>query len=112
MSSMVGHVPKRPLRPLIVVMEQHPTLPVVAVSGIDNTVKLFAPLNQKPSPSFSRLHLQDRIVHANMDRTIERPTSAFGNASLLEFLASRGIRARFLGGEEEGEEGQQECTTQ
>jgi hypothetical protein len=95
-------------------MEQHPTLPVVAVSGIDNTVKLFAPLNKPPSPSFSRLHLQDQILHANMDRSFHQPPSAFGNASLIEFLASRGIQARFIGAAADGddEEGQQECTTQ
>lgn len=50
---------------LISVMEQHPTLPLVAVSGIDSTVKvsrshcaflmqIFAPTSDPPRPSFVR----------------------------------------------------------
>ena len=95
------------------VMEQHPTLPVIAVSGIDNTVKIFSPLSKPPNPSFSRLHLRDEIIEANMDRSTYAPSSAFGSASLLDFLASRGISARFMnGGAEEDEDGQPKCATQ
>jgi hypothetical protein len=92
-------------------MEQHPTLPIVAVSGIDNTVKIFAPLSKPPPNSFSRLHLQDSIIKANTDRTRFQPSSTFGSASILEFLASRGIQARFAGGDED-EDGEPQCATQ
>jgi WD and tetratricopeptide repeat-containing protein 1 len=94
-------------------MEQHPTLPVVAVSGIDNTIKMFSPMTKPPTPSFSRLHLRDEIIEANMDRSNYTPSSAFGTASLLDFLAARGISARFMnGGAEEDENGQPQCATQ
>jgi hypothetical protein len=88
-------------------MEQHPTLPLVAVSGIDNTVKLFAPLSGKPNPSFSRLHLRDSIIKANTDRRLHSPSTAFGNLDLLEFLASRGLQARMGDGDPDPQ-----CATQ
>lgn len=63
-------------------IEQHPTLPLVATSGIDNTVKLFAP--DRPDHAYakvirddgevteewktaSRLRDMERIVAANAD---------------------------------------------
>ncbi|CAD6574820.1 MAG: hypothetical protein TREMPRED_001230 [Tremellales sp. Tagirdzhanova-0007] len=75
------------------VMEQHPTLPLVAVSGIDNTVKMFAPVRQRPEPSFARLHLQDSIISANTRRPRYHSQDRFGNSALLGFLASRGLVA-------------------
>ncbi|PFH52759.1 hypothetical protein AMATHDRAFT_1806 [Amanita thiersii Skay4041] len=48
---------------IVNVIEGHPYLPLLAVSGIDTTVKLFAPAN---SPSlFSRTSNADRIVARN-----------------------------------------------
>lgn len=49
-------------------IEQHPTLPLVAVSGIDSTVKMFAPPT-KPVVihSFSRTHLKDTIIQDHHD---------------------------------------------
>ncbi|PPQ98558.1 hypothetical protein CVT24_004049 [Panaeolus cyanescens] len=47
------------------VVEEHPYLPLLAVSGIDNTVKLFAPnLSDKPS-TFSRIANAEEIVSTN-----------------------------------------------
>ncbi|TFK89831.1 WD40 repeat-like protein [Polyporus arcularius HHB13444] len=47
------------------VIEGHPYLPLVAVSGIDHTVKLFAPT---PGPSrFSRLDKADAIMNRNAE---------------------------------------------
>jgi len=112
-------------------MEQHPTLPLVAVSGIDDTVKvshvlseisirydltcdqLFAPTAQRPDPSYSRLHLRDTIINANTQRPRYR-SSAFGRGSLLQFLASRGLVARVEGAEGEDDESEalQQCATQ
>ncbi|KAL7418329.1 hypothetical protein Q5752_006787 [Cryptotrichosporon argae] len=48
------------------VMEQHPTLPIVATSGIDNSIKIFAPTSQRPTPSFARTHLADTILQRNL----------------------------------------------
>ncbi|KAJ7180123.1 WD40 repeat-like protein [Mycena crocata] len=45
------------------VIEQHPHLPLIAVSGIDTTVKLFAPVSG--SSSFSRMDSAERIIAAN-----------------------------------------------
>lgn len=98
------------------VMEQHPTLPLVTVSGIDKTVKLFSPLAKRPDPSFARTHLRDSIIKANTERADFEPASSFGRVSVLNFLASRGIRARFGGGgndsDDDEDDRQPECTTQ
>ncbi|KAI0650815.1 WD40 repeat-like protein [Trametes meyenii] len=52
------------------VIEGHPYLPLVAVSGIDTTVKLFAP---RPSPSrFSRLDKADAIIDRNAEASAAR----------------------------------------
>nr|XP_019044312.1 hypothetical protein I302_07596 [Kwoniella bestiolae CBS 10118]OCF23242.1 hypothetical protein I302_07596 [Kwoniella bestiolae CBS 10118] len=76
------------------VMEQHPTLPLVAVSGIDNTVKMFAPTHQPITPSFSRMHLAQNIIERNTRLPRFLPGGSFERATLLQFLASRGIRVR------------------
>ncbi|KAK6909578.1 hypothetical protein I203_103599 [Kwoniella mangroviensis CBS 8507] len=76
------------------VMEQHPTLPLVAVSGIDNTVKMFAPTHKPISPSFSRMHLTQNIIERNTRLPRFLPGGSFERATLLQFLASRGIRVR------------------
>ncbi|KAJ6515857.1 WD40 repeat-like protein [Mycena sanguinolenta] len=48
------------------VIEGHPNLPLFAGSGIDTTVKLFAPISG-PS-AFSRMHQAERIIAANATR--------------------------------------------
>jgi len=75
---------------------------------------MFAPVSQRPDPSFSRLHLRDTIIKANTQRPRYRSGSVLGRASLLDFLASRGIVARVEGGEGEPNEQEvlQECTQQ
>ncbi|KAF4601999.1 hypothetical protein EYR40_005200 [Pleurotus pulmonarius] len=45
------------------VIEGHPFLPLIAVSGIDSTVKLFAPVNG--SSEFSRTDRQEDIIRSN-----------------------------------------------
>lgn len=97
-------------------MEQHPTLPLVAVSGIDDTVKVStgqAELRQMFGPAttkaYSRTHLAQDIMRANTERPAFIPSSSFGRAGILQFLASRGITVR--GDDEEGEMAQQ-CATQ
>lgn len=126
-STWTIHSPTRAKRRLIAtVMEQHPTLPIVAVSGIDNTVKLFAPpAHHLPTTrSFSRMARADEIIARNRRQQPEfRPSSTLGHADLLRFLQSRGI---VMGGgmplgigvppagedEDEEEGGRQECATQ
>ncbi|WRT70369.1 uncharacterized protein IL334_007367 [Kwoniella shivajii] len=103
------------------VMEQHPTLPLVAVSGIDNTVKMFAPTHSTISPSFSRTHLAQNIMNRNTRLPRFLSGGAFERATLLQFLTSRGITVRTEidpdGGEGEGEseedpQGVEGCATQ
>lgn len=91
------------------VIEPHPHLPLIAVSGIDTTVKLFAPTN---GPSrYSRLDnvtsITDRNAHA------ARQTSRGIDMSIAHFLlhysqARRMLRER---GVEESED-PSECTNQ
>ncbi|WWC71849.1 uncharacterized protein I206_105808 [Kwoniella pini CBS 10737] len=76
------------------VMEQHPTLPLIAVSGIDNTVKMFAPTQTPMNPSFSRKHLSETIVERNTRVPRFLSGGSFDRATLLQFFASRGITVR------------------
>lgn len=111
-------------------MEQHPSLPVVAVSGIDDTVKvrveahthivrsddgqMFAPTATPPNPSFSRLHLAETIIRTNTDRRRMHMGSTFNRVGLLQFLAAQGVNVRppGQGGDEEREGDLQGCQTQ
>ncbi|KAI0677623.1 WD40 repeat-like protein [Trametes maxima] len=55
---------------IVNVIEGHPYLPLIAVSGIDTTVKLFAP---QPGPSrFSRLDKADAIMERNAEASTAR----------------------------------------
>lgn len=76
-------------------MEQHPSLPLVAVSGIDNTVKMFAPVEPaaRPTPSFIRTHLAKSIIRTNMRRRSYMEGSTLGRRSLFTFLQNSGILA-------------------
>ncbi|KAF8525350.1 WD40 repeat-like protein [Gautieria morchelliformis] len=49
------------------VIEQHPSLPVLSVSGIDNTVKIFAPTSG--SRNSTRMAQRDDIVKSNLNTT-------------------------------------------
>jgi len=53
------------------VIEGHPHLPIVAVSGIDTTVKLFAPASQS-ARSFSRLSNAESIISRNAEASSRR----------------------------------------
>ncbi|WWC64409.1 uncharacterized protein I303_107019 [Kwoniella dejecticola CBS 10117] len=99
------------------VMEQHPTLPLVAVSGIDNTVKMFAPTHASITPSFSRKHLSETIIERNTRAPRFLSGGSFERATLLQFLASRGITVRSQAPDAdamEGEDGDgvEGCATQ
>ncbi|KAM5540516.1 hypothetical protein V8D89_005974 [Ganoderma adspersum] len=84
------------------VIEGHPYLPLVAVSGIDHTVKLFAPT---PGPSrFSRLEKSDSILRRNADAT--RPRRSELSQLLLYYRLAR----RMAG--EGGADSDVECTHQ
>ncbi|CAK9783723.1 unnamed protein product [Cutaneotrichosporon oleaginosum] len=73
---------------IVNVMEQHPTLPVVAVSGIDNTVKMFAPVTRHPNPSFNRTSDADAIIERNLARSAPRPSSIFADVSAVQMLVT------------------------
>ncbi|ETW83984.1 hypothetical protein HETIRDRAFT_170452 [Heterobasidion irregulare TC 32-1] len=85
------------------VIESHPHLPLVAVSGIDTTVKLFAPVQH--SSKFSRMSDAESIVSRNLEAASreENEYSALFNHYRL-----------MLGelGRHYGEEGQPGCTFQ
>ncbi|OXG48096.1 hypothetical protein J010_04775 [Cryptococcus neoformans] len=93
------------------VMEQHPTLPLIAVSGIDNTVKMFSPIHNRPAPSisFNRSHMASTIVDRNTRPPRFVSGSIFESAALLQLLESRGVTVADLEDEPDGE---RECTTQ
>ncbi|KAF8655275.1 hypothetical protein AX16_003175 [Volvariella volvacea WC 439] len=76
------------------VIEGHPHLPLIAVSGIDKTVKLFAPTNKQSL--FSRIHDAEEIIAANARRTRVNPVS---HLSIINLLA----QARTLLREEDAE---------
>ncbi|KAI0081776.1 WD40 repeat-like protein [Panus rudis PR-1116 ss-1] len=52
------------------VIECHPYLPLIAASGIDHTVKLFAPTRGRSS--FSRMHDSEAIIKRNVDASARR----------------------------------------
>lgn len=95
-------------------MEQHPSLPLVAVSGIDNTVKMFAPVepSARPIPSFSRTHLAESIVRSNMRRRNYMEGSTLGRRSLLTFLQNSGIMAGMAAEEDTARPAPVQCHTQ
>ncbi|KAI0771629.1 WD40 repeat-like protein [Trametes elegans] len=75
------------------VIEGHPHLPLVAVSGIDTTVKLFAPTS-RPS-QFSRLDKAESII----DRNSEAATARSELSNLLLYYRLARQMAETTGGE-------------
>ncbi|WVQ72970.1 hypothetical protein IAR50_002532 [Cryptococcus sp. DSM 104548] len=77
---------------IVNMIEQHPTLPLIASSGIDSTIKLFSPLHHRPmpSPSFNRSSRGKEIVERNS--RVPRFVSGGGAGDdLFAMLLSRGI---------------------
>ncbi|TYJ52298.1 hypothetical protein B9479_007113 [Cryptococcus floricola] len=77
---------------IVNMIEQHPTLPLIASSGIDSTIKLFSPLHHRPrpQPSFNRSNRGDEIVERNS--RVPRFVSGGGAGDdLFAMLLSRGI---------------------
>lgn len=79
-------------RDVVNVIEQHPTLPILAVAGIDNTPKIFAPTAQPQKPSFIRTHMADRIIARNSMPPPYHQSSSI-DSTALQFL-SHLLRAR------------------
>ncbi|KAI9466991.1 WD40 repeat-like protein [Lactarius psammicola] len=70
---------------IVNIVEGHPHLPVVATSGIDSSIKLFAPA---PGPSqFSRIHQARRIISRHSEAALER----LSLSRLLEVWGTRRI---------------------
>ncbi|KAF9259539.1 WD40 repeat-like protein [Marasmius fiardii PR-910] len=89
------------------VIETHPHLPLVAVSGIDHTVKIFAPA--RGESRFSRIHDAENIIKNNQ----QRGTRAFRHirrADLVQLLMS--IQAGTRGEDSDDENPADECITQ
>jgi len=72
---------------IVNVIEGHPYLPLIAVSGIDTTVKLFSPA--RGASKFSRMHNANRIVEQNANQ--DRPRRFSFAAVLAEALRSEGV---------------------
>lgn len=91
------------------VIEPHPRLPLIAVSGIDTTVKLFAPA-RGPS-KFSRLDNIASITDRNV-QAARRPSRGMGGMDLVLYYA----RARRRPGSPEADdvtaEDPSQCTNQ
>ncbi|TFY82712.1 hypothetical protein EWM64_g1295 [Hericium alpestre] len=96
------------------VIEGHPRLPLVAVSGIDTTVKLFSPVSGHSA--FSRMQNADNIIKRNLEATSRRVdlSSLYTQYRLLLRQATRHRDGAGEGGEGEEGEGDEEptCTFQ
>ncbi|KAI3612177.1 wd repeat-containing protein [Moniliophthora roreri] len=68
------------------VIEAHPYLPLVAVSGIDKTVKLFGPA--RGESQFSRTSQADSITRNNQDRNNLRIFRTIRRSDFITLLAS------------------------
>lgn len=91
------------------VIEGHPTLPLVAVSGIDTTVKLFAP--SRGRPEFSRLEQATTIVKNNAHTSRRGLRGGDGMAIAHLLLHYRALTS--LGShEEEDDEDVVQCVNQ
>lgn len=74
---------------------------------------MFAPITPRPDPSFSRLHLRDTIVQANMDhRNRFDHGLSLGSGALLQLLASRGLVVVRNSDDGDEDQGVQDCQTQ
>lgn len=79
-------------RDVVNVIEQHPTLPILAVAGIDNTPKIFAPTAEPQKPTFIRTQMADRIIARNSMPPPYHQSSSI-DSTALQFL-SHLLRAR------------------
>jgi hypothetical protein len=84
------------------VMQYHPYLPIIAVSGIDSSVKLIGPTSAKEK-KFSRLQQKEEITKKNRDESWTSEGLAVPHSALINLL-SRAV------GQEEGEEGTRQTT--
>ncbi|EIN10643.1 WD40 repeat-like protein [Punctularia strigosozonata HHB-11173 SS5] len=95
------------------VIERHPHLPLLAVSGIDTTVKLFAPAHGRSR--FSRLGEAESIMQTNIERA-ERTISRQMELDLASLLLHHRliVRRRSEAGDEDvdDEDIQAQCPTQ
>ncbi|KAJ4478155.1 WD40 repeat-like protein [Lentinula aciculospora] len=86
------------------VIEGHPHLPLVAVSGIDHTVKLFAPVNCESA--FSRISNAESIIEVNRERSVIRTRiRTIRRYDLVSLLAS-------VSGESNPEDATSDCVNQ
>lgn len=94
------------------VIESHPHLPLVAVSGIDTTVKLFAPA--RGVPSFSRWNDAETIKKSNARRTLRTGLSGSAELQFSRLLLNyeQALRSIRDGGGEESEAQPTQCINQ
>ncbi|EPQ59493.1 WD40 repeat-like protein [Gloeophyllum trabeum ATCC 11539] len=83
------------------VVEAHPQLPLVAVSGIDTTVKLFAPVHGESR--WSRFQNAEAIVQHNMDASHSSRSHLRVNLGQLLLHYNLALREEGGGAEEAGE---------
>ncbi|KAK0242821.1 hypothetical protein EDD85DRAFT_304836 [Armillaria nabsnona] len=72
------------------VIEGHPHLPLVAVSGIDTTVKLFAPTDEKSE--FSRMDNAEAIIERNKRSRSIRSIRSVDMAALMQLYEAGQVR--------------------
>ncbi|TDL29744.1 WD40 repeat-like protein [Rickenella mellea] len=90
------------------VIEGHPRIPLVCVSGIDTTVKLFAPTSGKSL--FSRVDNVEKIISTNRDSSSRSMRSSIGFATL--FLQYRLALSQAQGENVDTEDLNSQCTHQ
>ncbi|KAK0190897.1 WD40-repeat-containing domain protein [Armillaria mellea] len=72
------------------VIEGHPHLPLVAVSGIDTTVKLFAPTDEESE--FSRMDNAEAIIERNQRSRSIRSIRSVDMAALMQLYEAGQVR--------------------
>ncbi|KAF7965979.1 hypothetical protein HWV62_40545 [Athelia sp. TMB] len=90
------------------VIEAHPHLPLLAVSGIDTTVKLFAP-SLNPSSEFSRMSNSESIMDRNSQASRQHPTRSLG-IDLIQFVLRHEGELRALRMADREDDGDHEAT--
>ena len=85
------------------VMQWHPFLPVMAISGIDQSVKILAPTHSE-NKKFSRMGQREEVMERNKDMrwTNERLAGGMSASALLSFLGETTVAQE---GDGDGESG-------
>lgn len=89
------------------VLQPHPTLPIIAVSGIDDTIKIFGPIKPGGRKIKDQWDRKDEILRTNKDlnESVGRDGDTFGlgGASFLELIRRHRVIEGVERDDEDGE---------